>query len=111
MTDHEAVLGKIGEVEAEMRRIGFWSKEPAPRIDPLQIYGGLPFERWLQFVFAPAARRAGATRDYSAVPRFRIGLCAMRNYDHHSEVPEARRLIALCEELEDLLAAVMTRAS
>ena len=37
------------------------------------------------------------------VPRYRVGVAALRNYDYHAVVPEAAGLMQLCFELEQLL--------
>ncbi len=95
---------KLLEIETEMRRLGYWSEGEKPFTDEAQLYASLPFERWLQFVFLPALQEATESGDFSKVPRYRIGLAALRNYDYHSGVPEAQHLMALCFELEKLIA-------
>lgn len=97
------LCAKLDEIEAEMRRIAFWSVSPAHMADDKQLYSNLPFEQWLQFVYLPQVRVACGSGDFSAVPQYRVGLAAMRNYDYHSTVEEALPLVQLCHELEALL--------
>jgi uncharacterized protein YqcC (DUF446 family) len=101
-----ALLDKIAEIEIEMKRIGYWSMDAPSQVDHTKPYSGVSFENWLQFVFLPAVRTATMSDDFSQVPPYRVGLCAMRNYDYHSVIPEAKQLMAYCWELEELLVAV-----
>jgi hypothetical protein len=86
-----------------MRRIGYWSAGACPPTDPRQLYAGIAFEPWLQFVFLPAVKAAAASGEYANVPPYRVGVAALRQYDYHGTVPEALGLMNLCGELEDLL--------
>ncbi len=99
----EAVRKKLVEIETEMRRIGYWSDQPMPIADHSKLYSNLTFENWLQFVFLQSVRNAVESGDFSLVPRYRVGLCAMRNYDYHSFIPQAQQLHRLCQDLETLL--------
>ncbi|HWQ09724.1 MAG TPA: YqcC family protein [Holophaga sp.] len=100
----QALATKLLEIEAEMKRIRFWSPGPEPTPDPSQLYAGLPsFEQWLQFVFLPGIRGALSTGCWDGVPRYRVGVAALRNYDYHAVVPGAAGLMRLCFELEQLL--------
>lgn len=104
-----AVTEKVREIEAEMQRIGFWSLSPATEPDSTQIYGGLPFEQWLQFVYLPAVGAAAESGQFSSVPPYRVGLAALRNYDYHSTAEEALPLVQFCSQLEQLLAPEMRK--
>lgn len=102
-------LAGLDRIEAEMRRIGFWTDDPP---DLLADYAdgtrrsfldAPTFELWLQVVFlhnARAAARAGALPASSEV-----GTMAMRQYDYHAHVPEAQTLLALLHEFD----AIITR--
>lgn len=52
-----AVLKKIEEIEAEMKKIGFWQENPLPdeKYGFEQAFGAdtMTFPQWLQFVLAP----------------------------------------------------------
>ena len=98
-----ALSDKVAEIEAEMKRIGYWSTDTPPSTDHAKLYSGVSFENWLQFVFLPAVRTASVSGDFSLVPPYRVGLCAMRNYDYHDVVPEAKQLMDYCWQLENLL--------
>jgi uncharacterized protein YqcC (DUF446 family) len=98
---------KLDQVEAEMKRIGYWQANPPdlqPRIagGEMQSYLDAPsFELWLQTIFLPNARRAVQTDTLPSDSQ--VGLMAMRQYDYHSSVPEAHGLMRLLYEFDDLI--------
>jgi uncharacterized protein YqcC (DUF446 family) len=97
------ILEAVRAIEGDMRRIGYWS-EIAPRgTDVTQLYAGVSFEQWLQFVFLPSVVAAAHSGDFGQVPPYRVGLAALRQYDYHSVVEEAHPLMRLCRELENLI--------
>eukprot|EP01037_Dinobryon_pediforme_P022383 gene22383-biopygen13513 len=95
-----AALTKLAEIEAEMRRIGFWTDVPEGASEaPPQSFTDAPgFEHWLQVVFLPNARRELAAGRLQ--PQSSVGLMAMRQYDYHSYVPEAETLCCLLAEFD-----------
>ena len=101
------LLVMLDEVEAEMRAIGYWSDAPPDLLAEveagrLRSYLDAPtFELWLQCVFLPSARQAVLERALPAGSQ--VGLMAMRQYDYHSHVPEAQRLVALLFEFDALV--------
>ena len=107
MTTIEA---KVQEIEAEMKRIGYWSPMPSAEVDDSKMYAGLSFEQWLQFVFLPSVKAAAVSGAFASVPPYRVGVAALRNYDYHSTVEEALPLMQLCHQLEELLASKFQRA-
>ncbi|MDR3418497.1 MAG: YqcC family protein [Nevskia sp.] len=102
-----AISRKLDEVEAEMKRIGFWSADP-PDLQSQIAHGQIKsyldapsFELWLQQVFLPNARKAVAEADLPS--QSQVGMMAMRQYDYHSCVPEAQDLTTLLGEFDDLV--------
>jgi uncharacterized protein YqcC (DUF446 family) len=98
---------KLDAIEAEMRRIGYWQENPPDLIarydrGELRSFLDAPsFELWLQAVFLPRARKAVET---DSLPRdSQVGVMAMRQYDHHSRVPEAHGLMRLLGEFDELV--------
>lgn len=89
------LLEKLDEVEAEMRAIGYWQEEAFRESDQKT------FEHWLQFTFLPVARNRIEQRDIPADSQ--VGVMAMRQYDYHSYVPEAQRLLALLSDFDTLV--------
>jgi uncharacterized protein YqcC (DUF446 family) len=95
---------KLDEIEVEMKKIGFW-KETPPDLQAkfssgeMKAYLDAPsFELWLQCVFLPHARRALQT---GSLPRdSHVGVMAMRQYDYHSVIPQALRLVMLLHEFD-----------
>jgi uncharacterized protein YqcC (DUF446 family) len=59
---------KLDEIEAEMKKVGFWSENPPDlqaqySIGRMRSYLDAPsFELWLQCIFLPNARRAVQTK-------------------------------------------------
>jgi uncharacterized protein YqcC (DUF446 family) len=60
MPTHQAVEQKLGEIEAEMKRVGLWEIEkPAPeKFEDMDAFGTktMAFEQWLRWVFVPRVR-------------------------------------------------------
>jgi len=103
-----AELGhQIDLIESELKRLGFWSNDP-PKLrskyatGEMKTYLDAPtFELWLQQVFIPNARDAVATGE---LPKHsNVGVAAMRQYDYHSNVPEARNLLAMLSDFDEMV--------
>lgn len=94
------VLAKLDEIEAEMKRIGYWAD--APQMDGEPHFIDAPsFELWLQCVFLPHAREAAEQGEYPV--KSQVGVMAMRQYDYHSYVPEAQTLYQLLSEFDRII--------
>jgi uncharacterized protein YqcC (DUF446 family) len=98
MPTHEAVGAKLAEIEAEMRRIGFWRNQPLD-LDPAslrQAFGGpqLPFGLWLQFVFLPNAGKVVRERGKFPASSM-VGTRAIHEFDGNDEA--ANLVTMLCE--------------
>ncbi|MDM7993585.1 MAG: YqcC family protein [Candidatus Fermentibacter sp.] len=103
----EELTAKLGEIEAEMRRIGFWD-ETAPgfaEVDDrhaIRSYLDAPsFEWWLQQMFLPNARRAVIEDSLPADSQ--VGEMARRQYDYHSVVEEAHGLMRLLFQFDGMI--------
>jgi uncharacterized protein YqcC (DUF446 family) len=92
-------------IEAEMKGIGFWSEHPpdllaqADRGELRSFQDAPTFELWLQCVFLPRARQA--VKEDTLPDQSQVGLMALRQYDYHSHVPEAQRLLRLLNDFDD----------
>jgi uncharacterized protein YqcC (DUF446 family) len=101
------VLQKLDQIEAEMRRIGYWQENPPDlkaryASGELRSYLDAPsFELWLQTIFIPNARQAAQTDNLPSDSQ--VGLMAMRQYDYQSSVPEAHGLMRMLYEFDDLV--------
>ena len=95
------------EIEAEMKRIGFWTENPPPLLEmadrgELRSYLDAPyFEQWLQCVFLPRARAAIEHDDFPKSSS--VAEMARRQYDYHSYVPEAETLLELLRTFDALV--------
>src|SRR5262245_59261301 len=103
----EAILAQLDAIEAEMKRIGYWSKSPPDlqaeiRAGRLRSFMDAPsFELWLQCVFIPNVRAAVASNDLPE--QSEVGVMAMRQYDYHSYVPKAQNLFNLLSEFDAIV--------
>ena len=101
------ISAKLDQIEAEMKRIGYWHPSPPPLLEQydqgeLHSYLDAPnFELWLQCVFLVRARDAVETGDFPNGSH--VGTMALRQYDYHSYVPEALTLVELLNEFDDLI--------
>jgi uncharacterized protein YqcC (DUF446 family) len=107
------VLAQLDAIEREMRRIGFWAQSPPDLAAEVQSgriksYLDAPsFELWLQCTFIPNAREAAANDRLPGSSQ--VGVMAMREYDYHSSVPEARALLNLLFEFDRIVEGRLPR--
>src|SRR5262245_5137187 len=102
--DAEA-LKLLDQVEAEMRRVGYWSsalEQPDAMCGAkFRSYLDAPsFPLWLQGLFLPNARAAAL--EGSLPRRSQAGEIARRQYAAYVDAPEARRLFELIQAFDDL---------
>jgi uncharacterized protein YqcC (DUF446 family) len=104
---NQSLLVKLDEIEAEMKKIAFWDQNPPDlraeyaRGERDSYLDSPSFELWLQCVFLPNAREAVETN--SLPDDSQVGVMAMRQYDYHSNVPEAQHLVRLLHEFDGLV--------
>ena len=97
----------LERIEAEMKRIGFWSENPPPLLQmadrgELRTYLDAPsFEQWLQCVFL--ARAHEAIQNDAMPSSSSVAEMARRQYDYHSYVPEAQPLLKLLRAFDLLV--------
>ena len=97
----------LERIEAEMKRIGFWSENPPPLLEranrgELRTYLDAPcFEQWLQCVFL--ARAQAAVTNDSLPSSSSVAEMARRQYDYHSHRPEAQPLLKLLRAFDVLV--------
>jgi uncharacterized protein YqcC (DUF446 family) len=96
------VSAKLDEIEAELKRIDWWSADP-PSPEAMQFTQAfgmdtLSFDQWLQFVLLPNVRQIIAA--HGKFPRTsEVGAYATRELD---TAPGAETLIRLLSEFDDL---------
>jgi uncharacterized protein YqcC (DUF446 family) len=101
------VRAQADKIEAEMKRIGFWSDDPpdlqaAVRSGKIISYADAPsFELWLQCIFLPNAREAARTRRFPSESQ--VGYIAWRQWDYQSSVPEAEPLMKLLDQFDAII--------
>jgi len=96
------VTRSINEIEAEIKRIGYWSSEPLPestyRFQAAFAMDTMTFVQWLQFVFIPRVRDIIA--QHGTFPsQSMVGVQAMREFDGDED---ASRLVSLLTEFDEL---------
>lgn len=105
MPDKDIIKRRIDEIEAEMKRAGFWSDTPLPQAayDFHQAFAmdAMTFTQWLQFVFVPRVNeiiRSGAQFPSGS----QVGAQAVRELDSYED---ASRLVSLLCEFDSLIEA------
>jgi len=100
-------VAQLDAIEAEMRRIGYWQENPPDLLEQfrsgaMRSYLDAPtFELWLQCVFLPNARKAAL--DDAFPSRSQVGQMAQRQYNYHSDIPEAFDLLALLHDFDRII--------
>ena len=100
-------LAQLDAIEVEMRRIGYWQENPPNLLEQfrsgvMRSYLDAPtFELWLQCVFLPNARKAA--HDDAFPSHSQVGQMALRQYNYHSDVPEARDLLKLLHDFDRII--------
>jgi len=89
------------DIEAEMRRIGFWQSEPLrpEQLEFTQAFAmdTMTYAQWLQFIFLPRVREAVASNQFPSSSS--VGTQAVREFDG---APDAGRLVTLLSEFDGL---------
>lgn len=103
MADYDAVEAKVDAIEAEMKKIGYWSSKPLPKeAYNFNMAFGLdmmPLANWVQFILIPRVREIIAEKG-SFPPRSNVGAQAVREYDTDHDTSE---LVKLLIEFDDLI--------
>ena len=101
MPDHSLIQTQIDAIEAEFKRLGWWSAEPlaAEAFENMGPFGQntMSYSQWLQFVFVPRVRDAIRSLDFPGSSQ--VGIQAIREFDG---LDEAGRLIELLCEFDSL---------
>jgi len=101
MPEPQAVLSKLEQIEAEMRRVNLWQEDPLQpeQYDFKAAFGGdtMSFPQWLQFIFIPNVKRAAASGNFPS--KSQVSVKATREFDG---MDEASALIELLSEFDAL---------
>jgi uncharacterized protein YqcC (DUF446 family) len=93
---------KISEIEAEMKRIGYWSPEPLPEeaYDFQQAFAmdTMAFSQWLQFILVPRVQQI-IEQQGTFPSESMVGVQATREFDGDGN---ASQLVSLLSEFDDL---------
>lgn len=99
---YEVVEQRIGEIEAEIKRIGWWREEPLPpemyQFTQAFAMDTMPYVYWLQFIFIPRVRSVVEERGQFP-PASSVGGQAIREFDGQDE---AEPLVTLLCEFDAL---------
>lgn len=99
---HEAVAAKLDEIEAELRRIGWWDVERPPQeafeSRTAFFMDTMAYAQWLRWVFVPNVRRIVAERGRFPSESW-VGVQAVREFDGYGE---ANELVVLLNEFDEL---------
>lgn len=101
MPNPQAVLSKLEQIQAEMKRINLWQENPLEpeQYDFKAAFAGdtMSFSQWLQFVFIPSVKRAAANEKFPASSQ--VSAMAVREFDG---MEEASRLIDMLSAFDAL---------
>lgn len=103
-TQSDRIREKLDEIEAELRRIGFW-QETTPNQEQMNFaapFGRdtLTFSQWLQFVFLPLSREM--LDQYETLPRASdVSTVAETQYRDQEETAELLKLLREFDALFD----------
>ena len=93
---------KISEIEAEMKRIGYWSIDPLPEnaYDFREAFAmdTMTFSQWLQFILIPRVRSIIEQRGDFPLESM-VGAQAVREFDGDTT---ATNLVTLLSDFDDL---------
>ena len=93
---------KISEIEAEMKRIGYWSPDPLPEeaYDFREAFAmdTMAFSQWLQFILIPRVQEI-IEHEESFPSESMVGAQAVREFDGDEN---ASQLVTLLSEFDDL---------
>ena len=96
------VARSLDEIEAEIKRIGYWSAEPLPKaayqFKAAFAMDTMTFVQWLQFVFIPRVRDILAKQG-TFPSQSLVGVQAMREFDGDED---ASRLVSLLSQFDEL---------
>lgn len=101
------LLSKLDEIEAEMKRIGFWDEDAPDLMNDvkkgrIKVFIDAPsFELWLQRIFLVNARDMISGENIPETSQ--VGLMALRQYEFHSFVEKAQQLSSLLREFDSLI--------
>jgi uncharacterized protein YqcC (DUF446 family) len=102
MPDYPTVESKLNEIEAEMKRIGYWREEPLPpemyNFTQAFAMDTMPFVYWLEFVFIPRVRSIIAEQGQFPSSSM-VGTQAIREFDGDYD---AANLVTMLCEFDDL---------
>ena len=101
----ESVKRIIGEIELEMKRIGYWSTEPLPQKD-YQFHQAfatdtMTFTQWLQFILIPRVHQILDENDVFPASSM-VGTQALREFDGDER---ASKLVNLLIEFDQLFSS------
>jgi uncharacterized protein YqcC (DUF446 family) len=91
---------KIAEIEAEMKRIGYWSPDPLPEeaYDFREAFAmdTMAFSQWLQFILIPNVRQIIEEKGTFPAESM-VGVQAVREFDGDED---ASHLVALLSDFD-----------
>lgn len=100
---HQLILAKTNEIEAELKRLNRWDEKPLPqeKFENMGAFGSetMSFEQWIQFMLIDRIKEI--VKEEDAFPsESNVGVYAIRVFDTD---PEAGMLIQLLSELDELI--------
>lgn len=104
--DYDRVQKAIDEIEAELKRLGWWQEERPPEeiFDFKMAFGmdTMPFSTWLQFILIPRVNDIIQSRGEFPTSS-NLGAHAIREYDGAYEADDLIQMLASFDRLIETL--------
>jgi uncharacterized protein YqcC (DUF446 family) len=99
---HARVAELIDRIEAEMKRIGFWCKDP-PTPEQMSFQRAfaqdtMAYHQWVQFVLLPRAREIAQSHG-AFPPKSNTGIQAIREWDGDDRAAELTTMLCDLDRL------------
>jgi uncharacterized protein YqcC (DUF446 family) len=103
---YDSVQKAIDEIEAELKRLGWWQEERPPEkmFDFKMAFGmdTMPFSSWLQFILIPRVKDIIESRGEFPKSSY-LGTHAIREYDGVYEADDLISMLATFDKLIETL--------
>ncbi len=106
-TKSQVVLKKLNCIEAEMKRINYWSSEPPDLLaevksGKIKSYLDAPsFELWLQCIFIPNVIDCAKSAQFPSISH--VGFMALHYYKNQTVINDAQDLLTMLMDFDKII--------
>jgi uncharacterized protein YqcC (DUF446 family) len=107
MTKSDAVLRKLDDIEAEMKRLNYWAVSPPDLLKDvksgvIRSYIDAPsFELWLQCIFIPNVLDSVKRNKFPEVSQ--VAKMAVVQHEFHNNIKQTLTLFQLLDEFDHII--------